>query len=205
MRSILLINVSVTLLGCFTTENFSGNNCFWGELESNSTYLYMGDSLTAIVEKEIGQGSILFFCVSKGEFKKVYTRDPCQTPKQVIGEFRYYLHKPKYKNLSYDYKSVDAAIKEIPFDVHQTYITGPKGGCFYINKKGNKVYVNRSFCDTPKEVKGETIKQKAESNPTYKPATNTSCPPVQCKGQTQKGERCKNRTTNCSCKCYLHN
>jgi len=26
------------------------------------------------------------------------------------------------------------------------YITGPKGGCYYINKKGNKTYVDRSLC-----------------------------------------------------------
>lgn len=27
-----------------------------------------------------------------------------------------------------------------------TYITGKRGGCFYINKNGNKAYVGRSLC-----------------------------------------------------------
>lgn len=26
------------------------------------------------------------------------------------------------------------------------YITGPRGGCYYINKNGNKTYVDRSLC-----------------------------------------------------------
>lgn len=28
----------------------------------------------------------------------------------------------------------------------RTYITGPRGGCYYINGNGNKTYVDRSFC-----------------------------------------------------------
>lgn len=27
-----------------------------------------------------------------------------------------------------------------------TYITGKRGGCYYINKNGNKNYVDRSLC-----------------------------------------------------------
>ena len=30
--------------------------------------------------------------------------------------------------------------------VTRTYITGPRGGCYYINDNGNKVYVDHSFC-----------------------------------------------------------
>ncbi|MBS1662821.1 MAG: hypothetical protein JST68_17380 [Bacteroidetes bacterium] len=29
---------------------------------------------------------------------------------------------------------------------NRTYITGPRGGCYYINSNGNKVYVDHSFC-----------------------------------------------------------
>lgn len=28
----------------------------------------------------------------------------------------------------------------------RTYHTGPKGGCYYINRNGNKTYVDRSLC-----------------------------------------------------------
>ena len=30
--------------------------------------------------------------------------------------------------------------------VSRTYHTGPRGGCYYINSKGNKTYVDHSFC-----------------------------------------------------------
>src|SRR5690606_5320325 len=29
----------------------------------------------------------------------------------------------------------------------RTYIRGPRGGCYYINRNGNKTYVDRSFCN----------------------------------------------------------
>lgn len=29
----------------------------------------------------------------------------------------------------------------------RTYIQGPRGGCYYINSRGNKTYVARSMCD----------------------------------------------------------
>lgn len=29
---------------------------------------------------------------------------------------------------------------------HRLYV-GPKGGCYYINKNGNKTYVDRFYCD----------------------------------------------------------
>ena len=35
------------------------------------------------------------------------------------------------------------ASREIPT---RTYIRGPKGGCYYVNDRGNKVYVSRSLC-----------------------------------------------------------
>lgn len=28
----------------------------------------------------------------------------------------------------------------------RTYILGPRGGCYYINRNGNRTYVDRSFC-----------------------------------------------------------
>lgn len=30
--------------------------------------------------------------------------------------------------------------------LRRTYITGPRGGCYYINGNGNKTYVDRSLC-----------------------------------------------------------
>ncbi len=36
------------------------------------------------------------------------------------------------------------------------------------------------------------------------PSYGSGCSAVQCSGTTQKGLRCKNRTTNCSGRCYHH-
>lgn len=33
----------------------------------------------------------------------------------------------------------------------RTYYTGPRGGCYYINKNGNKTYVDHSFCNRKSE------------------------------------------------------
>lgn len=33
----------------------------------------------------------------------------------------------------------------------RTYYNGPKGGCYYINKNGNKTYVDHSFCNRKSE------------------------------------------------------
>lgn len=32
---------------------------------------------------------------------------------------------------------------------NHTYITGPRGGCYYINRNGNKTYVDRALCIPP--------------------------------------------------------
>jgi hypothetical protein len=34
-----------------------------------------------------------------------------------------------------------------------TYITGPRGGCYYINSHGKKTYVDRALCASPKPQK----------------------------------------------------
>jgi hypothetical protein len=46
----------------------------------------------------------------------------------------------------------------------RTYITGPKGGCYYINKNGNKTYVDRSLCgqQTNGEVRA-VVEEKADT------------------------------------------
>lgn len=40
--------------------------------------------------------------------------------------------------------------------------------------------------------------------PSYKAPSGGGCPSVQCSGITQKGARCRNRTTNCGGRCYHH-
>lgn len=41
-------------------------------------------------------------------------------------------------------------------------------------------------------------------NSTRSTLSSKGCPSVQCSGYTKKNTRCRNRTTNCSGRCYLH-
>jgi hypothetical protein len=48
------------------------------------------------------------------------------------------------------------------------------------------------------------IEGKKESKVYSSKSTNTNCSSTQCSGQTQKGSRCRNMTTSCTGRCYLH-
>ena len=47
--------------------------------------------------------------------------------------------------------TVPTTVYERPATTRQsdsrTYIRGPRGGCYYINRNGNKTYVDRSLCN----------------------------------------------------------
>jgi hypothetical protein len=201
---ISLLLLSSLIISCSTTNKIDWSNSFWGTLESDDAYFYTADSLTSIVDKEIAKGTILYFHNQVGDFKEVYTQNPKKIDKELRKKFRYYLYKPKYKKLSYKYFKDSAIVYEIPFDKKQAYIIGERGGCYYINKYGNRIYVNRSYCDAAPKV---TI-PIYESKPAYKPNSTSNstsnCNSVQCSGSTQKGARCRNKTTNCSGRCHLH-
>lgn len=56
----------------------------------------------------------------------------------------------------------------VPFLVQaqdsRKYYTGPKGGCYYINKNGNKTYVDRSFCTQTLRSERASQNEKPESD-----------------------------------------
>lgn len=198
-KIISLLLLSSFIMGCSITNKIDWSNSYWATLESDEAYLYTADSLTSIVDKEIKKGSILFFHTQIGDFKEVYTRNPRKVDKELWKNFRYYLYKPQYKKLSYNYNNISALVDEIPFDLNQTYISGERGGCYYINKHGNKTYVNRSFC----YLTNSTL-PAYQPKSTDIPTTSSNCNSVQCSGKTQKGIRCRNKTTNCSGRCHIH-
>lgn len=202
MKKVVVISFLLLLIGCYTSGKTDWSNSFWGTIESEEAYLYTSDSLTAIVDKEIKKGTILYFHAVRGDFQEVFTKDPKKI-KDVLyrNKFRYYLYKPKYKKLNYKYKRDSALIYEIPFDPNQSYITGERGGCYYINKHGNKTYVDRSYCHIEPVTKTTPT---YEPSTTYPPKSTTKCNTVQCSGNTKKGTRCQNKTTNCSGRCHLH-
>lgn len=91
-------------------------------------------------------------------------------------------------------------------------VTGVKAGslkCWYSERFG---YISKTSLE-PNAAIEKLMKQAASSQPSSPPVYNTAprsnssggCPAVQCSAYTQKGTRCKNRTTNCSGRCHVHN
>lgn len=171
------------------TKELPNTDVFWAEIENEETYLFKADSLNAIAETEIKKGSILYFYNQKGLFYEVYTKKPDCLTEETKDKYRFFIYKPKYKKIIYN--EIEAKLYELPFSPYRSYFKGIKGGCYYINKHGNKIYVNRNFCN----------KSKATSN--YN-SNNKSGKSVQCSGRTKKGNRCRNKTTNSSGRCHLH-
>jgi len=190
----LYASIVYTLAGCTATNTSLGETPFWAKVQSNQAYLYTKASLTSVVYKEIKKGSILYFHRSHGNFQEVYTRDFKGVDPSLRGNFRYFLHQPSYTRLDNKYQKHLGVVYEIPFDLNNEYTTGERGGCYYINRNGNKTYVDHSYCG----VSSWTTTNAQKRTPT------TKCISVQCSGRTQKGLRCRNRTTNCSGRCHLH-
>lgn len=61
------------------------------------------------------------------------------------------------------------------------------------------------FCYKNTQTTSPTTTEKSQALKAQ-PSNNSSqtCASVQCSGITQKGARCKNRTTNCNGRCYTH-
>lgn len=177
-KVISLLFLSSLIISCSTTNRTDWSNSYWGTLESDEAYLYTADSLTSIVDKEIKKGSILYFHTQVGDFKEVYTRNPRKVDRELRKNFRYYLYKPKYTKFSYTYNKDAAILYEIPFDINQTYISGERGGCYYINKHGNKTYVNRSYCN----ASSKSTTPVHEPKSAYERKTSSKCNSVQCSG-----------------------
>jgi endonuclease YncB( thermonuclease family) len=47
---------------------------------------------------------------------------------------------------AWDYRAIKKVAQETE-KANRKYLTGAKGGCYYINSNGNKTYVNRSLCN----------------------------------------------------------
>ena len=197
MRIFFLLSL-ILFTGCYAVKDMDFSMSFWGELQSAETYLYTADSLTAIVDKELKRGSVLFFYKSKGNFYEVYTKNPKKIKDvNYRNKFRYYVYKPTYKKVKY--YSSEPKVYVLPFDPNREYFTGERGGCYYINKNGNKTYVARGYCKYYSKPKPQNNSPKTNSRTKRK-----NCGTVQCSGRTKKGSRCRNKTTSCSGRCHLH-
>jgi len=144
----LLLILATTFFGCKTSQNIDSETAFWGELESDQNYLYRTPAADGIVESELNIGSILLFIIPEGDFYKVKVNNNLIT-KKFGKQATYWLYKPKYKRL-YDYSSKTSYEKIIrsTLDITRNYFLGERGGCYYLNSQENRIYVDKSFCDS---------------------------------------------------------
>jgi outer membrane biosynthesis protein TonB len=80
----------------------------------------------------------------KPEMKKDMT--PAKTPEKKVEAKK---EEPKKTVAKEKPKKVTTPAKTTPkpvVSVAHTYITGPEGGCYYINSNKNKTYVEKTFC-----------------------------------------------------------
>jgi len=72
-------------------------------------------------------------------------------------------------------------------------------------KASEAIALGRTPCKICYGASESSSKSNSSYSPTYKSTSSGSdCSSVQCSGITQKGLRCKNRTTNCNGRCYHH-
>lgn len=133
----------ILLSACKSAKNDFAST-FWGELEENQNYLFQADSLTAIVDGELNSGSVLLFGEIKGDFHEVYITSDAKYSKHI--KTKYYLYKPKYKKIGPYSASGSVTLVRAPIESSRKYLTGERGGCYYVNSNGNRIYVDKSFC-----------------------------------------------------------
>lgn len=197
---LLLIMLS---LSCASLKFFDLSEVTTIEILTNETYLLKSPDTAAIAEKELDAGSVLFLYRRLGPYFEVYTKNPKALKSQFYVDYhRYYIYLPVYKTVDY-FNETSARLIVIPSTYGREYFVGPRGGCYYVNSKRNRVYVHQSICSSlVRQTSGSgTTPTTISSTPN---STSQKCPTTQCSGRTKKGERCRNRTTNCSGRCYLH-
>jgi len=196
-KHILLILSCFIVFGCHTTKEIRSNKYYWIQILDNESYLQIMPTEDAITEKVLSFGSIVYAYKTEGDYLTVYLK------KSKHQEYvkKYYLYKPKFKTIE-DKRYFNLKLNIKSFGPNNNYITGPRGGCYYVNDNERKIYVDRSYCSLPQ--KKEVSKQQIKSNyKSYKSTTKKSSS-VQCSGRTKKGVRCRNRTKSFSGRCHLH-
>ena len=155
MKNFAFIIACCSLLPSCASSKFDYGNSFWGELEEDQNYLYKTDNLSGIVDGELNSGSIVLLGMNKGDFQEVRLTN--LKSKKV----NRYLYKPKYKKLGPFASNYSQKLNRPSIDYSRSYLTGEKGGCYYLNSNGNRVYVDRAFC------KSSTSRYSASSTKSY--------------------------------------
>lgn len=192
--------LALFIFSCKTAKFSEFSQGYWAEVTAESVYLYTTSSFESIVHKEIKQGSIIFVDQKIGDFTTVYSGNPKKIKNSDIrNAHKYFVKSGTYKKMYREYSSVYGKLYELPFDSSKNYVSGERGGCYFINGNGNRTYVNRTYCGSSSDSKALS---RFKPKTTYK--VKNSYTSVQCSGRTKKGSRCKNRTKSSSGRCHLH-
>jgi hypothetical protein len=80
---------------------------------------------------------------------KVYIeKERCGT--FTLQKTKYIVQQPaKKQEIVVVQRNINPVVKKVQKEEIETrtYITGKRGGCYYLNSKGNKVYVDKSLCN----------------------------------------------------------
>jgi len=162
-----------------------------------------------------------FFVVKAADYDSVYVQavDLVEISDKEVESTRHYLVPSLSKTFLYKYP--DYGSESIPITSTDTLLLV---GYLYttwtnVEFKGKRYHIptNHLFSLKTKKRVNEPItliepstdnsKSKTKSSGTIRSSSTYStkgCSATQCTGTTQKGARCRNRTTNCNGRCYLH-
>lgn len=131
MKSILSAVTVVTLAGCAsTTPQITGQAPIRNEQYQAAYTKCLSDNLATETEE-------FAFCLRR---QGVYYSPQ---PTQSTGIKPTPVYTPSYSSPA-TYSATHSSPS--PRSTYRHYITGPRGGCYYINGNGNKTYVDRSMC-----------------------------------------------------------
>jgi len=184
------------LVSCGTTSKLIYPDIKLIQIEGEEYLLYTEANLNAPIANTIKKGSILFYNSTINNYLEVYTSNPNYISKENHKDYKYYLHKAKYKPYTSSYYDRKARIVELPFDSSKNYIRGERGGCYYMNSNSNKQYVNRSYCSSYSKPKIATPTKKKTK---YKSKSYSST----CGARTKSGGYCKRKVSGGG-RCYQH-
>lgn len=143
MNKLTVAFIIVLLQSCYTIKNTYSTT--WVELTGDNNYLLTNPNITDTVVAEVNKGSIVLMGDIKGDFQEICIFDNDASLRSV-----YWIHKPQYKKIgNFSPRNNDLDFLK-PFESSEsyTYYTGPRGGCYYINSRNHKVYVNRYLCSS---------------------------------------------------------
>lgn len=129
--------ISIILLIILT----SCSSSFYGRIEDSNSIVYDDEGTT---DHRIGEGSILKFIKKKGDYLGFKYKNDKKT---------YWLFSPKYTYLTSTKSNNEYSQSIYNPTSNKTYITGERGGCYYINVNNNRTYVDRSKCNSKDQYK----------------------------------------------------